>query len=111
MPDVMVERRAAPRYPLILAAVVAELPHGTKLAARSSDISRTGCYIDTLNPIPAGRQIQIRLSNAGESFEARGRVVYVSPSLGMGVAFESIAAEQLAILDRWLEEAAQGVHE
>ena len=40
MPDVTVERRNAPRYPLALAAEVVELPRGARLSARTSDASR-----------------------------------------------------------------------
>jgi len=102
MPDVTVERRNAPRYPMVLAAEVVELPRGAKLGARTSDIGRTGCYIDTLNPIPAGSQVRLRITHHDEVFEAIGRVVYVSPGLGMGVVFEAVATEQLARLERWL---------
>lgn len=56
-----VERRSAPRYPLVLAMEVVELPRGAKLSARTSDVSRTGCYIDTLNPIPKDSQIRLRI--------------------------------------------------
>lgn len=106
MPDVTVERRSAPRYPMVLAAEVVELPRGAKLSARTSDISRTGCYIDTLNPLPQGSQARIRLTHNDELFEALGRVMYVSPGLGMGVAFSEVAEEQQVRLDRWLAEGA-----
>ncbi|MGB2634835.1 MAG: PilZ domain-containing protein [Candidatus Acidiferrum sp.] len=103
MPDVTVERRSAPRHPLVLAAEVVELPRGAKLAARTSDISRTGCYIDTLNPIPQGSQVRVRITHHAEIFETVGRVVYVSRGLGMGVVFETISDEQMARLVRWLD--------
>ncbi len=103
MPDVTVERRSAPRHPLVLAAEVVELPRGAKLAARTSDISRTGCYIDTLNPIPQGSQVRVRITHHQEIFEAVGRVVYVSFGLGMGVVFETVSDEQLTRLVRWLD--------
>jgi hypothetical protein len=35
-------------------------------------------------------------------FEAMGRVVYVGPGWGMGMAFESIAADQQVRPERWL---------
>jgi Ribonuclease G/E len=105
MPDVTVERRQAPRHPLVLAAEVVELPRGAKLSARTSDISRTGCYIDTLNPIPPGSQVRVRITHHEEIFEAIGRVVYVSLGLGMGVVFETISDEQLTRLVRWLDSA------
>ncbi len=102
MPGVTVERRGAPRYAMVLAAQVQELPRGAKLNARSADISRTGCYIDTLNPSPPGTKVRLRLTHHDEVFEALGVVVYVSQSLGMGVAFCEISDPEMAKLDRWL---------
>ena len=61
MPDVMTDRRSSPRYALILSAEVSDKAKLAKLAGRTSDISRTGCYIDTLNPIPAGTTVVVRL--------------------------------------------------
>ncbi len=107
MPDVMVNRRAVPRYPLVLAAEVTQLSSGTKLHGRTADVSRTGCHIDMLNPIPAGTQIHVRLVSGAESFETHARVVYVIPGLGMGIAFQGeVSASQIAILNHWLEEAS-----
>ena len=103
MPKVTADRRSAPRYAMVLAADVVELPRGAKLAARTSDISRTGCYIDTLNPIPQGSQVRLRITHHEEVFEAMGRVVYASPGLGMGIVFERVAPEQQTMLQRWLE--------
>ena len=107
MPDVTVERRSAPRYQMVLAADVVELPRGARLSARTSDISRTGCYIDTLNPVPQGSRVRLRITHHDEIFEAIGRVVYVSYGLGMGVAFVEVSVEQQAVLDRWLTESNQ----
>ena len=102
MPEVTVERRSAPRYPMVLAAQVLELPRGAKLSARTSDISRTGCYIDTLNPSPVGTRVRLRITHHEEIFEAVGSVVYTSASLGMGIAFTEITPDELTKLDRWL---------
>ena len=107
MPEVTVERRSAPRYPLVLAAEVVELPRGAKLSARTADISRTGCYIDTLSPVAQGAQVRLRLTHRNEVFEAISKVVYVSQGLGMGVVFADSAPEHRAMLDRWLEEKDQ----
>ncbi|HUL15958.1 MAG TPA: PilZ domain-containing protein [Terriglobales bacterium] len=107
MPDVIAERRAAPRYALIVVADIIELGSGARLTARTSDVSRTGCYVDTLNPIPKGTSVRIVLSKGEEHFEVSAKIVYVSPGLGMGVHFDSpVPATQLAILDRWLQFAA-----
>jgi len=87
---------------MVLAAQVFELPRGAKLNARTSDISSTGCYIDTLNPSPVGTKVRLRVTHYDEVFEAVGTVVYTSQSLGMGIAFTEIVAEEKARLDRWL---------
>ena len=108
MPDVMADRRDAPRYPLILIAEVTNVASGIKTTARTSDVSRTGCYVDTLNPASIGTTIQLRLIRADEVFQTEARVVYVTPGLGMGIRFrEQVTDSQLAILDRWLAEAAK----
>jgi PilZ domain len=104
MPEVTVERRNAPRYAMVLAAEVVELPRGARLSARTSDISRTGCYVDTLNPVPQGSRVRIRFTHHQEVFEGIGSVVYVSRGLGMGIRFTDVHAEQQARLDQWLEE-------
>ncbi len=108
MSDMMSNRRKAPRYPIILPAEVVTLSDGTRLTARTSDLSRTGCYVDTLNPLPSGFAIRINLVRGVERFEVQGTVKYVSPGMGMGIQFEEqIPASQLAILDSWLEAAAK----
>lgn len=108
MPDKMSDRRVAPRYPIIVRAELVELASGAQLIARTSDISRTGCYIDTYQAYRSGPAIHIKLTRGTESFEVQGTVRYVSPGMGMGVLFdEQIPAKYLTILDRWLEVAAK----
>lgn len=102
MPDATVERRGAPQYPMVLAAGVIELPRGARLCARTADISRTGCYIDTLNPIPQGSRVRLRLTHHDELLEVLGQVAYDSYGLGMGVAFTEVTPQQQAQLDHWL---------
>jgi hypothetical protein len=104
MRQTIVERRTAPRYPLVLTAVVIEPKSRAKMSARTSDISRTGCYLDTLNPMGIGMPIHLRLQHGDEVFETKARVVYESRNMGMGIHFIDTPPEQLAILDRWLAE-------
>jgi hypothetical protein len=107
MPDVMADRRGDVRYPLILATEVIELNGSNTLHGRSSDVSRSGCYIDTLTPISVGSMIHVRLRHGDDTFEAAARVMYVCPGLGMGVMFgKDTPASAIAVLDRWLGAAA-----
>jgi PilZ domain len=108
MADTTKERRAAPRYALIFLAEVTDRLSSAKFNARTSDVSRTGCYIDMLNPLPRGTQIHLRLQSENEKFESSGTVIYVSPGLGMGVAFAAnLPSDEQEILDRWLSVAAK----
>jgi len=110
MSNVIANRRGAPRYPLILVAEVIEVSTGIKLLARTSDVSRTGCYVDTLKPSSKGALVRVRLTRGREAFESEATVVYVSPGLGMGVHFDPRSSEKDAgILDRWLGEAARNL--
>ena len=72
MPEVTVERRNSPRYSMVLAADVISPPGGAKMSARTSDISRSGYYVDTLNPIPRGSRVKLRFTHHQEEFEAIG---------------------------------------
>jgi hypothetical protein len=99
----MQDQRNDSRVPLIAAAEITDLATGACLSARTSDISRTGCYIDSLNPTAIKTVVRIRLAHGGEEVELPGRIVYVSPGLGMGVRFdEDLTPAQIAVLDRWL---------
>jgi hypothetical protein len=100
------DNRRDARVAIIAAVEVIEIATGVRLSSRTSDISRSGCYIDTLNPTPVKTVVRVRLSHAGEELEIAGRIVYVSPGLGMGVRFdENLSPAQIACLDRWLSGA------
>lgn len=107
MPDAISDRRVAPRYPLTLPAEVTDLLSAVKFAARTSDLSRMGCYIDMLSPLPRGTEVHVLLKNGTEVFESAAIVMYVSPGLGIGVQFAELPAERQSLLDRWLAVAAK----
>jgi len=110
MAEVTADRRDFPRHALTLVAHVSEPGSSTVLIARSSDVSRSGCYIDTLHPLPPGTMINIQLRSGEDSFETLARVVYVCPGLGMGVNWATDAPDQkqrFVVLDRWLQKAAR----
>ena len=108
MSDVMTDRRDSPRYALTLVAIVTETATANVVNARSSDVSRSGCYIDTLQPLPPGANVKVLLRSGDEIFETPARVVYMCPGLGMGVNWGlSLPEKTMAILDRWLARAAK----
>lgn len=96
------DRRSAPRYRFVADADVIDILANTKIKARTSDLSIGGCFLDMLNPSPKGTQIQVTISHAGTTFTAIGRVAFLVPNMGMGVAFTNVDGKQINVLRQWL---------
>src|ERR1700741_368607 len=71
MRDVTVERRGAPRYPMVLAAEVIELPRGARLSAHTADIGRMGCYIRHAASHPARFVFALPITTRCSKFSAK----------------------------------------
>jgi len=99
----IVERKS-PRFPFIASAQVTETRTEARLQARLSDISREGCYLDMLNPLPMGTRLKINVTHHDQQLDAVGRVVHSELNVGMGVQFEEIG--QSSVMDAWLAELA-----
>ena len=96
-------RRSA-RYPFYAAARITELQSQTSLNARTSELSRHGCYMDMLNPFPLGTPVQIEVTHQDQTFIARGHVVYSQMNIGMGVSFDEVGDSQLPSLEKWMRD-------
>lgn len=96
------ELRRAPRYSLTAVAEVVDLSTGTRLSARTSDLSLVGCYVDTLNPLSSETPVKISITHKNETFTSAGLVVYSKANLGMGIKFLKVQQDQLGILQEWL---------
>jgi uncharacterized protein (TIGR02266 family) len=90
------ERRAAPR--VLVDLDVDYRSENTYLFASSRDISETGIFVRTLEPLPPGTQLNLRFrpDDANEVLELEGEVMWVNPyrpdalanlDPGMGVRF------------------------
>ena len=105
--ETKVERRGAPRYAVIMDAQVTDLRAHSTLKLRCSDISLSGCYLDTLNPVEIGTLLWIHLEHGQRVFECQAKVTNMIPRLGMGVEFvHPVPEEQLEILSAWVSAAA-----
>jgi len=100
------EKREVPRFGFIAEVALIEPATDTRISGRISEISRKGCYVDVLNTLPEGTQIELKISRDQGVFASRGRIIYVQPGMGMGVAFIDIPADQMKVLDAWLKELA-----
>jgi hypothetical protein len=96
------DRRRAPRYRFIADAEITETASDTKLHAQTSDLSSGGCFLDMLNPSPRGTEIRVTISHADAVFSTLGKVAFVIPNMGMGVAFTIVEGNQITVLQKWL---------
>jgi hypothetical protein len=96
------ERRRAPRYQLVAdAEIVSPLSH-VCLKARTSDVSLVGCFMNTTYALPLGTEVQLQLKYEGTTFVASGEVARSEPSMGFGVSFDHMKAEQQILMQKWL---------
>jgi DNA-directed RNA polymerase subunit M/transcription elongation factor TFIIS len=65
-------------------------------------LSIGGCFLDMLNPSPKSTEIRVTIFHAGDVFTALGRVAFVIPNMGMGVAFTTVEGNQVTVLKKWL---------
>ncbi|SRR5258708_29396930 len=100
------DKRGAARYPMIASAEVTEVESGATFSVRTADISRTGCYLDMLNPSAEGTQLRVVIRKGDDVFEATARVVFMVQGLGMGIAFLRVAPQHEAVLSKWILELA-----
>jgi hypothetical protein len=98
------ERRGEARHIFSATAEVYEPKSRVLVHGRCSDLSLGGCYVDTINPLPIGTAATIRLQRESKSFTSPARVVYSTVGMGMGLAFDTVSADQNAVLDDWLRE-------
>lgn len=98
------ERRAVPRYMFIAVVEIIEPASDVHMTGRVSEISRKGCFIDVLNPLPTGTLINVRVSCDKGTFATLGKIIYVQEAMGMGVAYMNTPPDQMKILDGWLKD-------
>lgn len=101
------ERRRTPRLPFIATAEVIEKGAQTGIAARVTELSLYGCYVEMSNPLAKGTQALFKVYSEGRYFETQGIVAYSQPDQGMGVGFQNVKPHYLTVLKQWLIEAAQ----
>jgi PilZ domain len=97
-------QRAHPRYQFTATAEALDAHHRLRMNARTSDLGKGGCYVDTFSPFPMKTGVKLRITKEKVSFEAEATVVYSKIGMGMGLAFTSIDPQQMGVLEKWLNE-------
>jgi hypothetical protein len=84
-------KRKVPRYRCSGVAQLwlegTDAPQGATL----EEISVGGCFLETTWPLPVGTRLELLLNIHQTEVHAKGKIVYIDPSLGMGVAFTEVS--------------------
>ena len=103
--------RCEPRYPFIASAELMEENSGARMNSRISDLSLKGCYVDTVNPLPDGTLVHLRIFTETHSFEAPATVVHSQAFMGMGMKFREVQPKFEEVLRLWLPETPEQAKE
>lgn len=96
------ERRYQERFPLVGSVEMMDAQTRTHLRARTSDLSLSGCYVDTLNPFPVGTILYLWIHRESDSFQARAMVRTQHLGSGMGLLFTDFLEDENSVLKSWL---------
>ncbi len=98
------DRRKAPRYGLVAIAELTDSEDGKLLSGNITQISRSGCYIDSPKTLPIGTSLKVIIFRDQRTFVAKANVIHVQEQMGMGIAFLDAAKDQVEVLNSWLDE-------
>jgi len=100
-----VERRCATRSAFIAQANVVDVHEGSRVKARTSDLSMQGCYIDTLNPFPIGAAVRVQIERNEQVLDVLATVSSHHLGSGMGLVFGDMPPAQRDVLTHWLQKS------
>jgi len=97
------ERRRYPRYSLHAQIELRQEGSNIPLRLETTDLSRNGCYVQLLIPLPVGTRVQATLWLDGHPAVIRGRVVTRHPQFGNGIMFLEFEADAEQQLGKYLD--------
>jgi len=98
------DRRRTPRYGVVAIADLTDSENGKLLSGTITQISRSGCYVDSPKTLPVGTSLKVIIFRDQQTFVAKANVIHVQEQMGMGVAFLDAGRDQFEILNSWLAE-------
>jgi len=87
------ERRRYPRYQCSGGVQLSKDGTGLPLWVRLTDIGLGGCYVETLSPLPLQTNVELVIHVEDLEIRGRGRVRTSHPSVGNGIAFTQMLAD------------------
>jgi hypothetical protein len=102
---IAIENRVSERVPFSAVAQLIESQSKVRISVRVADLSRSGCYVDTISAMPVGTKVDISIDHGNAQLSTGATVVYLLPGMGMGLNFEEMSPEREFVLNRWISEA------
>ncbi len=100
------EHRAAPRIKVSVPVELFVPGNDVPLRGATSDLSESGCYIESIFPYPIGTIFEMNLKLTGTVL-ALGTVVTCDPQVGNGIKFTKMLPEDQEELRKYVETAQQ----
>jgi hypothetical protein len=95
------ERREFPRIPFKATSLVIDPSSAEVVVAHTTELSRFGCFVQTIKPLAQRSRIHIEIADDADIFTASGVVAYVTGA-GMGITFGLVESTNYEILAKWL---------
>ena len=99
------ERRTTPRYPFSAFAEIFDHQEDSRIRSRVRDLSLGGCYVETADPLPLGKNVMIEIYTNEEFLEAHATVAFRQADHGMGLTFGVLQPYFATVLAGWLARA------
>jgi hypothetical protein len=104
------EMRASPRVKVKVPVELYGPNSDVPLRGATSDLSETGCYIESIFPFPVGTPIEMSLE-LNETVLALGTAVTCDPQVGNGIKFTKMLPDDREQLRTYIEAAEQAKDE
>ena len=102
------DRRRYPRYSVQVQIEIRQEGYDVPLRVVTTDLSRRGCYVQLMIPLPVGTQIRATLWLDGYAAVIRGSVVTRHPQFGNGIMFQQFEGEAEQHLSKYLDAISNG---
>lgn len=98
------DRRQHPRFKLRVPVELYIESSGSPVRGATSDLSLSGCYIETVFPFPIGTRLELNLQVDG-TLLVLATVVTSDPQVGNGIQFTRMLPEDVDELRAFLDSA------
>jgi len=97
------DRRLHPRYTVQVQIELRQEGNDVPMRLATTDLSRTGCYIELMMPLTVGTHVQATLWLQGHPIVIQARVVTCHPQYGNGMMFEKFDGQGEQLLHQYLD--------